>query len=163
MPSLSEPAKTRSAQAMRGWSRGIVTLSEEQSAGQTQPGKKVQDLVSAAALCCQLDPRDLVPNTDSPRTFLSVVVRLSPMAAQTKVVPNWAKCRGCLAGAGEALGMGRRLETPHDSLTLPRWLMRIFCPIMQAFVRPVFDAQQDLTLRCAITGQFIGDDHARHV
>jgi len=61
----------------------------------------MQDLVSVAALCCQLDPRDLVPNPDSLRTFLSVVVRLSPMAARTKVVTNWAKCRQ------KALGMAR--------------------------------------------------------
>ncbi len=50
---------------------GIVTLRQEQSSGRTKPGKKVQDVVSSAALCCQLDPRDLVPNPESLRTFLA--------------------------------------------------------------------------------------------
>ncbi len=41
--------------------------------------------------------------------------------------------------------------------------MRIFRPIIEAFVLAVLDARQDLALRCTITGQFIGDDHPRHV
>ncbi|MBA3947935.1 MAG: reverse transcriptase N-terminal domain-containing protein, partial [Herpetosiphonaceae bacterium] len=43
-----------------GTKRGIVTLSQGQSWGRTKSGKKVQDLLSSATLCCQLDPSDLV-------------------------------------------------------------------------------------------------------
>ncbi len=59
--------------------------------------------------------------------------------------------------------MARRFEAPHRSFALSRWLMRVFCPIIQAFVLSMFHAPQDLTLCCPIAGKFIGDDHTRHV
>ena len=38
--------------------------------------------------------------------------------------------------------------------------MRVFCPIVQAFVLAVLHARQDLTFRRSIALQFISDDHA---
>lgn len=39
--------------------------------------------------------------------------------------------------------------------------MGIFCPVIQAFVRSMFDAWHDVALCCAIGSQFIGDHDAR--
>src|SRR5688500_3992872 len=56
-----------------------------------------------------------------------------------------------------------RFEAPHGSLPLSRRLVREFCPIVEAFVLPMFDARQHLTLGCAIACQLVRDNHPRHV
>ena len=69
---------------------------------------------------------------------------------------------GTMSGE-KALSMASRLEAPHHAFPLPCRLMRILRTVIQAFVLPVFDTQQDLALGCAIAGKFVGDEHTRHV
>jgi hypothetical protein len=66
-------------------------------------------------------------------------------------------------GGEEALGMARRLEATHGAFPLSRWLVRIFRPIIQAFVLAVLDAHEDLPLGCAIAGKLVGNDHTWNV
>src|SRR5258708_25755907 len=41
--------------------------------------------------------------------------------------------------------------------------MRVFCPIVQAFVLAMLHSRQDLAFGCSIALQLIGDDHAWNV
>ena len=63
----------------------------------------------------------------------------------------------------KALGMASRLEPTHGSFSLSGRLVRILRPIIQTFVLPVFNTNQDLALGCTVADKFVGDDHTRHV
>ncbi len=59
--------------------------------------------------------------------------------------------------------MASRLEAAHGAFPLSGRLVRVFRAIIQSFVLSVLDAPQDLPLRCRIAGEFVSDEHARHV
>ena len=108
---------------------------------------------TSPALCCQLDPSHLVPNQESLCPFCSIRRGCQTVATGAKKFANESK-RG-----QKALGMAGRLKTPHGPFPVSRGLMRVFCPIIQALVLPVFDSRQHLLLGCPIALQLIGNDH----
>jgi hypothetical protein len=66
-------------------------------------------------------------------------------------------------GGKKTLGVAYRFEAPHFPLTQSRRLVGILCPIVEPFVLPMLHAGKHLLLRRPITGQFVGDNHARDV
>ena len=61
----------------------------------------------------------------------------------------------------EPLRLSRRFEPLHDPLPSPRRLMRIFCPVVQAFVLAMLDLQRHVLARRAIRKRFVRDHDAR--
>ena len=59
----------------------------------------------------------------------------------------------------KALGMAGGLEALQNPLPLAGGLVRILGAVIQPFMLSVLDAHQDLPLRCAIAGKFVGDDN----
>jgi len=75
----------------------------------------------------------------------------------------WTEVRGDRAvGGEEALCVARGRATPHPAFPLPGRLMGMLRPVMQALVPPMLDAGQYRAPRRAVTGEFVGDHHARH-
>ena len=66
-----------------------------------------------------------------------------------------------IRGGKEPLHLPRRLETFHDPLSSPRWLVGILRPVVEAFVLAVLDAGHDLPLGGGVAPQFVGDQHTR--
>ena len=66
-------------------------------------------------------------------------------------------------GGKEALGMPGRLEATHGAFTLTGRLMRVLRAIVEPPVATMFNARHDLLLRCVVTAEFVGDEHARDV
>ena len=58
----------------------------------------------------------------------------------------------------EPLRLSRRFEPLHDPLPSPRRLMRIFRPVVQAFVLAMLDLQRHVLARRAIRKQFVRDE-----
>ncbi len=94
-----------------------------------------------------------IPDLKSVRTFPTILCRLKAVAARTKVFADRPE------GGEEALGMARRLEAPHRSLTLPRRLVRVFRPIVQPPVATMLNAWHDLLLGCRIAPELVRDQH----
>ena len=59
--------------------------------------------------------------------------------------------------------MTGRLEAPHRSFTLPRRLMRVFCPVVQAFVSAMLNTRHDFLLGGLVAAEFVSDQHAWNV
>ena len=59
--------------------------------------------------------------------------------------------------------MAGRREALHDSFALAHRLMGVFRTVIQIATLAMFDARQDRALRRAVTGKFVGDEHARDV
>ncbi|CDZ67315.1 Hypothetical protein NGAL_HAMBI2605_55950 [Neorhizobium galegae bv. orientalis] len=59
----------------------------------------------------------------------------------------------------KALKLPRGLEALHNPLTPSDRLMRVFRPIVQAFMRAVFDTRHDIAFCCAIGAELFGDYH----
>src|SRR5882757_3031945 len=57
--------------------------------------------------------------------------------------------------------MSRRLDAAHHLLTYPRWLMRIFRPVIQPFVLPVFHVQPEIPVSCGVALELVGDQDTR--
>lgn len=100
-----------------------------------------------------LQAHDLIPDPKSVRTFPTILCRLETVAARTKVFADRPESRQ------EALGMARRLEVPHRSLTLPRWLVRVFRSLVQPPVAPMLNAGHDLLLGRLIDPELVRDQH----
>ncbi len=66
-------------------------------------------------------------------------------------------------GGEKALGMTCRFDFPHVLLTESLGLVGIFCSIVHPFLLAMHHPRQNLSFRDSITGQFICDNHARHV
>lgn len=66
-------------------------------------------------------------------------------------------------GREEALGVTRRFELAHDSLTLSSRLVCIFRTLVQPSVLPMLHAQQCLPFGCPTARTLVGDQHTRHV
>ena len=66
-------------------------------------------------------------------------------------------------GGQKPLGMAGRLEALHRVLTFAGWLMRVFGPVVQIAALPMFNARQALSLRCSVTGKFVGDEYPRDI
>jgi len=56
----------------------------------------------------------------------------------------------------EPLQMTRRLEAAHHLLAYPRWLVRVFCPVVQPLVLAVFDAYPQSPVRRRVAFELIG-------
>ena len=56
----------------------------------------------------------------------------------------------------EPLQMTRRLEAAHHLLAYPRWLVRVFCPVVQPLVLAVFDAYPQSPVRRGVASEHIG-------
>jgi hypothetical protein len=56
----------------------------------------------------------------------------------------------------EPLQMTRRLEAAHHLLAYPRWLVRVFCPVVQPLVLAVFDAYPQIPVRHRVAFELIG-------
>jgi hypothetical protein len=80
------------------------------------------------------------------------------------MMSSWSKViRNATRGREKTLCVTDGFEATHRSLSLPRWLKRVFCSIAQAFVLAMFDAGYDFFLGGGITGQFVRDAHAWHI
>lgn len=64
---------------------------------------------------------------------------------------------------GETLQMALRLEAFHDPFPSPEWLMRVFRPTVQAFMRAVFDTWHNLAICSVVGSELVGDHHRRRV
>lgn len=84
-----------------------------------------------------------------------MVVGWNVVAGNVKEVGNR------VVDGNETLNLSRRLEALHDPLPSSDRLMRVFRPIVQAFVRAVFDTGYDLAFCCAIGPELVGDYHTR--
>jgi len=74
-------------------------------------------------------------------------------------VAAWADVAGDRAGGGEeALGVARVLEAPHPPFPLPRGLVRVLGPVVQALVSAVLDARQHLPQRRPVAGELVLSD-----
>jgi len=63
----------------------------------------------------------------------------------------------------ESLRLTERSETLHVPLTPSGWTMRILGSVVEVTALAMFGAGQQLTLRDAVTPEFVGDDHPRLV
>jgi hypothetical protein len=59
------------------------------------------------------------------------------------------------------LRLARRFEPLHDPLSSSRRLIRIFCPVVEAFMLAIFDAQPHRRSGRAVRFQPVSDYHAR--
>ena len=59
--------------------------------------------------------------------------------------------------------MPGRLEPLHPSLALTGGLMGVFGAIIQIAVLPMLHVGQELPFGCPIAGEFVGNEHPRHV
>ena len=98
-----------------------------------------------------------MPDLESARTFSAVFFCLEP-------VPTWAEVLTDRSESGqEALGMTRGLEPAHRPFTLPSWLMRVFCPVVQALMLAMLDTRHDFLPGGLVAAEFVRDQHARNV
>src|SRR5258708_11856831 len=80
------------------------------------------------------------------------------------MVTSWLKMSGNgTKGREKTLCLFGGLESSHLLFTQARWLVRIFCTIVQPFVLPMLHPRQDLAFGCSIALQFIGDNHPWHI
>src|SRR6266487_9146 len=63
----------------------------------------------------------------------------------------------------KALRMPCRFKPPHFPFTQSRRLVGILGSIVQSFVLAMLHSRQDFPFRRTITGEFVGNDHARDV
>src|ERR1700710_922644 len=68
----------------------------------------------------------------------------------------------CVSGK-EVLRLPRRFETLHLPLASSCWPMRVFRAIIQISTLPVFNFGKQLAVCHAVTLQFVGHDHPRHI
>jgi hypothetical protein len=61
----------------------------------------------------------------------------------------------------KSLHLPWRLEAFHNPLSSSRRLVRVLCPIVEAFMLAVLDAGHDLPLGGSVAAQFVGDQHTR--
>jgi hypothetical protein len=61
----------------------------------------------------------------------------------------------------ETLKVTRRLEAAHHLLVHPRWLVRVFRPVVQPLVLAVFDVQTEVPVWRRIAFELVGDQHPR--
>jgi hypothetical protein len=80
------------------------------------------------ALCCHLNPSDIVPHLESLTAFLFVGMRVQAIASRAEMVSDGATSRE------KALSMAGRREAAHLSFPLSSRLVRIFCLVIQAFM-----------------------------
>jgi hypothetical protein len=59
----------------------------------------------------------------------------------------------------EPLQMMPRLEGAHHLLMYPRWLVRVFCPVVQPLVLAVFDAYPQSPVRRRVAFELIGNQY----
>ena len=59
--------------------------------------------------------------------------------------------------------MTGRLEATHRSFTLPRRLMRVFCPVVEAFVSAMLNTWHDFLLCRLVAPELIRDQNTRDV
>jgi hypothetical protein len=64
-----------------------------------------------------------------------------------------------IVGGKKPLHLPRRLVALHDPLASSGRLMRILCPVVEAFVLPVLNAAHNLPLGGAIAAQLVSDQH----
>ena len=107
--------------------------------------------------CGDLGTRLLVPDFEGLGTSLAVGLCCHPVASCTEVPIDEGM------GRQEALGMPHRFESLHLSLSASRWSMRVFRAIIEVAALPALDLGQELTLRCAVAGQLVSDEDARHI
>ena len=62
-----------------------------------------------------------------------------------------------IMGRQKPLRLPRRLESLHDPLSSSHRLVGILRAVVEAFVQPVLDAGQDLTLGRSIAAELVGD------
>jgi hypothetical protein len=60
----------------------------------------------------------------------------------------------------KTLRMLRRLEALHPALSLPGWLMRVLCSIVEVSALSMCDSRQHYFLRSSVASQFVRNDHA---
>jgi hypothetical protein len=77
------------------------------------------------------------------------------MPTQSKRSVDRFECRQ------EALGLLRRLEALHLSLSDTGWLMRVLGSVIQIAVLPMHQVGTYEFLRCGVTPQLVRDDDAR--
>jgi hypothetical protein len=107
--------------------------------------------------CGDLGAGLLVPDFEGLGTSLAVGLCCHPVASCTEVPIDEGM------GRQEALGMPRRCESLHLSLSASRWSMRVFRTIIEVAALPVLDLGQELTLRYAVAGQLVSDEDARRI
>jgi hypothetical protein len=104
-------------------------------------------------LRCGFLSSHLVPRLESALHEGTILCSTQTMSFGSEMVRDGTK------GGKKALRMARGFETPHSALSLPGWLVRVFCSIVQAFVLAMLDSWQDFLLCGGIARQFVCDDH----
>jgi len=61
-------------------------------------------------------------------------------------------------GTQESLGLSDRFEPSHPSLTNPRRLMRLLCPVVGILISHVNGFRHQLPVSYSITAQFVSHD-----
>jgi hypothetical protein len=104
------------------------------------------------ALCSHGRPRNLPPSPELVRHLLTV------FGGREEVTPR-PEVRGNGAIRGEnALGAPWEFKSLHPSFPLPGRLVRIFRPVIEVAVLPMFYTGQDLALGSTVAPQLICDD-----
>ena len=76
---------------------------------------------------------------------------------------GWAADEVCnlIVGCEKALGLASRLEAFHDALSPSGGLMAVLGSVIQPSMLAMLDSRHDRSLCGTVTGQLIGDHHAR--